>query len=249
MSEERKNFEITTEEELKLKNNAPDKMPLNPTQQGWSGQEVRRRLAKVITGNENSVLSLLKDRFILLDDVVDDLNKKIASIEDGTVTSDRAEKDGSGRIIEETYISEMESLVSPDLNKIEILTTLFSGNAEEKQKVLLELNGASQSLAGVMTATDKTRLNTLWSLLQDDQNENIVDTINEILAIFSNYPQGVNIISQFATKADKTSVYTKEETNSLLANYETVAKSSKIYYNQSEPNELTQNDLWFHLVD
>ena len=40
----------------------------------------------------------------------------------------------------------MESLVSPDLNKIEILTTLFLET--RKKKVLLELNGASTGVIG-----------------------------------------------------------------------------------------------------
>lgn len=88
MSEERKKLEITTEEELKLKNNAPDKMPLNPTQQGWSGQEVRRRLSKVITGNEDSILALLKDRFVLLDEIVENIEENKLDKMDATGEDD-----------------------------------------------------------------------------------------------------------------------------------------------------------------
>lgn len=50
------------------------------------------------------------------------------------------------------------------------------------------------------------------------------------------------------TKAEKNEVYTKEEVNNLLENYETSANSSKIYYNETKPSEWTKNDLWFHLI-
>lgn len=53
---------ITTEEETEIKNKSPDKMPLNPTAQGWTGSAIRKFLGSSITGSEGSVLSLLKTK-------------------------------------------------------------------------------------------------------------------------------------------------------------------------------------------
>ena len=47
----------------------------------------------------------------------------------------------------------------------------------------------TQSLSGLMSATDKQRLDVLHALEEDTSNS-VVDSINEILAIFNNYPEG-----------------------------------------------------------
>jgi hypothetical protein len=39
-----------------------DKLPLNPTAQGWSGQQVRAALAAATTGNVDSILSELETK-------------------------------------------------------------------------------------------------------------------------------------------------------------------------------------------
>ena len=39
-----------------------DKMPLNPTAQGWTGQQVRAALAAATTGNVDSILSELETK-------------------------------------------------------------------------------------------------------------------------------------------------------------------------------------------
>ena len=38
-------IKLTTEEIEKIKAKSPDKLPLNPTAQGWSGAAIRRQLA------------------------------------------------------------------------------------------------------------------------------------------------------------------------------------------------------------
>jgi hypothetical protein len=53
---------LTFAEELAVKNNAPNMMPLNPTAQGWTGQMVREMLSKAIVGESDSLLSILKGR-------------------------------------------------------------------------------------------------------------------------------------------------------------------------------------------
>jgi hypothetical protein len=57
---------ISTLKEQSIKNKAPDKMPLNPSAQGFSGQTVRRNFAKFVIDEEDSVLSELKDKLALI---------------------------------------------------------------------------------------------------------------------------------------------------------------------------------------
>lgn len=59
---EYKDLLVSNEEKNKIKQNSPDTLPLNPTAQGFSGQEVRRRLAKSIVGENDSVLSLIQNK-------------------------------------------------------------------------------------------------------------------------------------------------------------------------------------------
>ena len=45
-----------------IQNKGADKMPLNPTAQGWTGQQVRAALAAATTGNVDSILSELETK-------------------------------------------------------------------------------------------------------------------------------------------------------------------------------------------
>lgn len=56
------NVLITTAEETAIKEKAPDKLPLNPTAQGYSGQEVRKRMAAYVIDQEDSVLEVIKSK-------------------------------------------------------------------------------------------------------------------------------------------------------------------------------------------
>lgn len=55
-------LKIKQEEESEIKKNSPASLPLNPTAQGWSGSEIRKKLSHSIIGEKGSVLSLLGDR-------------------------------------------------------------------------------------------------------------------------------------------------------------------------------------------
>ena len=85
-----------------------------------------------------------------------------------------------------------------------------------------DLIEATQSLSGLMSATDKERLDALHALLEEDTENNVVDSINEILAIFNNYPEGADLVTALAGKVDKvagkglsTNDYTTTEKNKL----------------------------------
>ncbi|MCK9577336.1 MAG: hypothetical protein M0R51_15640, partial [Clostridia bacterium] len=61
---------------------------------------------------------------------------------------------------------------------------------------------ATQSLSGLMSAQDKTDLDTLMALFDED-GDSVVNTIQEVLDIFQNYPEGVDLVTALAGKVDK----------------------------------------------
>lgn len=73
---------------------------------------------------------------------------------------------------------------------------------------ITDLIEATQAISGLMSATDKTRLDTLHALLEENDANTVVDSINEILAIFNNYPEGADLVSALANKVDKNNAIT-----------------------------------------
>ena len=65
------------------------------------------------------------------------------------------------------------------------------------------LGNATQSVAGLLSAEDKTHLDALVALLETNDDNNVVDTIGEILAIFQNYPEGAELVTILQGKVDK----------------------------------------------
>jgi hypothetical protein len=72
---------VSVEEEQAIKSKSPDRLPLNPTRQGYSGQEVRRALAGYVIDNKDSILSLLKEKMALTKDKFDELYATIALLQ------------------------------------------------------------------------------------------------------------------------------------------------------------------------
>lgn len=65
-------------------------------------------------------------------------------------------------------------------------------------------NVATTSADGLMSKTDKTRLDTLASYLTN-YHDDYVDSLAEIMAIFDNYPQGASVVDALSGKVDKVS--------------------------------------------
>ena len=88
-----------------------------------------------------------------------------------------------------------------------LFTLTFYDNTTSNILTLAEMKSfigeATQSLSGLMSATDKTELDTLVALFDSDADD-VVNTIAEILAIFENYPEGVDLVTALAGKVDKT---------------------------------------------
>lgn len=73
----------------------------------------------------------------------------------------------------------------------------------DSAKLIAIIGKATQQLDGVMSKEDKQHLDTLVALMQNDNNS-LVDTLTEVLKVFNNYPQGVNLFELLSNKADKT---------------------------------------------
>ena len=63
---------------------------------------------------------------------------------------------------------------------------------------------ATTSKNGLMSATDKDRLDLIYSSLVDDDSNSVVDTLKEVLAVFNAYPEGATIANALSGKVDKT---------------------------------------------
>ena len=107
--------------------------------------------------------------------------------------------------IDDAYM-ELESMIEESRNEI-----------EDRENLISIIGAATETLAGVMSANDKKNLNTLVALIQNDEN-NVVDTINEVLAIFEQYPEGANLVELLGGKVDKIDVYTKPEIDEIFEN-------------------------------
>lgn len=70
------------------------------------------------------------------------------------------------------------------------------------------LNEATESLKGLLSASDKGKINSLWAIFDNGANEDFVDTLTEILEVFASYPQGAELIEKLADKVDKNEAIT-----------------------------------------
>lgn len=119
-------------------------------------------------------------------------------------------KNGLMSATDKTKLDDLPNKTQYDLDRDEKVdkTTTILGIPLDNSVLLGEfktaLGEATQSLSGLMSATDKSRLDALHVLLGTEADaDNVVNTINEILAIFNNYPEGVDIVTALNGKVDK----------------------------------------------
>ena len=124
MAKDLKNILLSTIEENKIKEKTPDKLPLNPTAEGWSGQEVRRFLAKSLIDSEGSFLAEFKKKMIEIkaqfEDVFGDGNGNIQGQIDNIVqTIGFIESAGSSFAEKQDKLVAGENItIDPDTNEI-----------------------------------------------------------------------------------------------------------------------------------
>jgi hypothetical protein len=72
------------------------------------------------------------------------------------------------------------------------------------EELTAAINEATQSLKGLLSATDKERLDALYALTQEATGqEALIDTLNEVLAVFANYPEELNLIQELNSKLEE----------------------------------------------
>ena len=98
------------------------------------------------------------------------------------------------------------NLENDKVNKTQTIMGLDFQDNITRTEVVNAIGEATQSLSGLISATDKQRLDVLHALLEEDTANNVVDSINEVLAIFDNYPEGANLVTILQGKVDKTSI-------------------------------------------
>lgn len=69
-------------------------------------------------------------------------------------------------------------------------------NKTSRNNLVSVIGEASTTLNGLLSVNDKKHLDALYAVLGNTEDEDtFVDTINEVLAIFSKYPEGTDIVS------------------------------------------------------
>lgn len=107
---------------------------------------------------------------------------------------------------------ELESMIEESRNEI-----------EDKENLISIIGYATETHAGIMSAIDKKNLHTLVTFIREKGGTNdVVDTIAEVLAIFNQYPEGVNLAALLEGKADKSTTYSKTEIDSKLGDIDAI---------------------------
>ena len=183
------------------------------------------------------------------------LNTRVTTAEtdidalEGRVTTEEGNVDNlQGRMT--TAESNVTNLQSGKVDKTQtILFSDTSSGIDLQDNISLTefktaLGNATQSLAGLMSAADKTNLDNLVAVLGVADGDNIVNTITEILAVFENYPEGFDLVNAFAGKVDKVAgkqLSTNDLTNTLKTNYDTAYNHSQIV--TGNPHGTTVGDI------
>ena len=92
MSEEYKDILLTEEEKEKIKKKSPESLPLNPTAQGWSSSQIRKKMSEFVTGEEDSVLKTLQEKLSKVEGFFVGLNTKFPRLVNGLIPDEYISK-------------------------------------------------------------------------------------------------------------------------------------------------------------
>ena len=118
----------------------------------------------------------------------------------------------NGSVFIETANTELAGILLPGdkikINNIasDIATALTQAEAYAdalvaRANLVNILGNASTGLEGLMSASDKSHLDTLYALLGDtEDSDTVIDTIKEVLAIFEQYPEGADLVAWLGEK-------------------------------------------------
>lgn len=168
-----KDIKIKVEQENKIKEKAPDKMPINPTAQGWTGSQVRKRLASSLIDDDGSLLSELKSKMLVIHNFITQIyNRKIIGIDllNDIALSDfknalgNATSSGSGLMSatdKEAFNLVLASVANLETNYVPRATKIIGidlVNDITLSEFKVALGEATSILNGLMSANDKANL-------------------------------------------------------------------------------------------
>ena len=156
-----------------------------------------------------------------VDDLIASIKQAVAP--DGTM-SDTSANAVQNKVIKayvDNLIKSTDTSLRTNINLVRQDVTNYAQNVEKVCKAYTDgkitranlvkvIGEATSSISGLMSAKDKATLDVLKSMLTQG-DASVVDTIQEVLAIFARYPQGTDIVTLLSDKANKKDVYTKEE--------------------------------------
>nr|MDA3806743.1 hypothetical protein [Thiomicrorhabdus sp.] len=187
---------------------------------------------------------------ILANAGIDINSQKLVSLASGTVATDAVNKgqldlkadityvDAVGEALDirvttaESDIDDLETDVALKVYKSQSIMGIDFEDNITRTEVVNAIGEATQILSGLMSVTDKTRLDALHALLGVDADADAVtNTINEVLAIFDQYPEGADLVSTLNGKVDKIAgkqLSTNDLTDTLKDHYDTAYTHSQV---------------------
>jgi uncharacterized protein YbjQ (UPF0145 family) len=135
-------------------------------------------------------------------------------------------------------------------NKVNKTTTIAGIDLQDNitlQEIKDAIGEATTSLSGLMSSTDKTALNNLVELLATDDADNVVNTIGEVLAIFSQYPEGADLVTALGDKVDVEEgkgLSANDFTTALKEKLEGIAASAEVNVQANWTEEDTESDAF-----
>ena len=149
-------------------------------------------------------------------------NKAGVALDSETISLSGATVMNAGLLVPEDKIKIMN--ISSNIGTALASAKSYTDDKVARANLISVLGEASTSLNGLMSSTDKARLDALYELLGESTDEDsVVNTINEILAIFDNYPEGTTIVNALATKVNTSDIInnlTSDETTKPLSAYQ-----------------------------
>lgn len=147
-----------------------------------------------VTGMTKPVLTKVNNHWVAYDIAPYEANLAQALIDIGVAENDIDALEGRMDTAESTLTTKADKSTT-------IVGLNLSANITKSQ--LLEAVGNATTLAaGFMSATDKSYLDELYALLDTDDADALVNTLGEILQLFNNYPEGADIVTALAGKAN-----------------------------------------------
>lgn len=146
------------------------------------------------------------------------------------------------------------NFLESDLNTYLANSKAYTDEKLQRGNLVSILGTASYTLDGLLTSEDKKKIDALYSLLGEKEDaDTVVNTINEVLAIFSNYPEGVNLITEIEKKvnySDIINTLNSEETSKPLSakmgkelKTKVDTKAELAYVNEELNKKALQSDL------